>query len=308
MILRSPPCVGILAVLAALFFLTSSVSAAQSLTSIERASNQSLLWGPYRPNLYFGVRPRIPNSLSMGLLWAKVEDYVSVQDNFRYTCEQHEGMAGYGWEKYDPRHGGVQTVHDAGNGIDITTSFFKDTSARAGEKGGNWGVRIKGTPREGMSEDLKTTVVFNVNLEGVSGVYNNLEVQEEDGYDGGDVVLKGETTGLGPFKLTVKGDAEGSGNRHPVHAHPSGAHKSLDRTFVNSKVLGAETAWQSKPLLFALLKQQIDEYIAEYTQENLPPPWQLYTLEPSSGAGNVHLSLTSSSPLVRRARTSHRPI
>lgn len=46
---------------------------------IEKATNASLLWGPYRPNLYFGVRPRIPKSVMGGLLWTRVEDYTSVQ-------------------------------------------------------------------------------------------------------------------------------------------------------------------------------------------------------------------------------------
>lgn len=46
-----------------------------------RANNESLLWGPYKPNLYFGVQPRIPNSLSAGLMWAKVEDYAGVQES-----------------------------------------------------------------------------------------------------------------------------------------------------------------------------------------------------------------------------------
>jgi hypothetical protein len=58
----------------------SSVSA--QVADIEKATNASLLWGPYRPNLYFGVRPRIPKSLMGGLLWTRVEDYSSVQ-----TCE-----------------------------------------------------------------------------------------------------------------------------------------------------------------------------------------------------------------------------
>lgn len=49
--------------------------------SIEKATNDSLLWGPYKPNLYFGVRPRIPKSLTGGLLWTRVEDYTSVQDS-----------------------------------------------------------------------------------------------------------------------------------------------------------------------------------------------------------------------------------
>jgi mannosyl-oligosaccharide glucosidase len=34
----------------------------------------SFLWGPYRPNLYLGLRPRIPNSLLLGLMWAGVRD------------------------------------------------------------------------------------------------------------------------------------------------------------------------------------------------------------------------------------------
>jgi hypothetical protein len=30
-------------------------------------------WGPYRPNLYFGVRPQIPNTILMGLMWGNGE-------------------------------------------------------------------------------------------------------------------------------------------------------------------------------------------------------------------------------------------
>lgn len=41
-------------------------------------SNQSLLWGPYRPNLYFGIRPRIPKSLMLGLLWSRVEEFQGI--------------------------------------------------------------------------------------------------------------------------------------------------------------------------------------------------------------------------------------
>ena len=32
-------------------------------------SNATLLWGTYRPNLYFGLRPRVPSSITAGLLW-----------------------------------------------------------------------------------------------------------------------------------------------------------------------------------------------------------------------------------------------
>ena len=28
------------------------------------------MWGPYRPGLYFGVRPQVPETFLMGLMWA----------------------------------------------------------------------------------------------------------------------------------------------------------------------------------------------------------------------------------------------
>jgi hypothetical protein len=48
---------------------------------VVETSNSSLLWGPYRPNLYFGVRPRIPQSLLTGLMWAKVDNFATVQNS-----------------------------------------------------------------------------------------------------------------------------------------------------------------------------------------------------------------------------------
>ena len=48
---------------------------------IGQLNNQSLLWGPYRPNLYFGVRPRIPNALMTGLMWGKIETYADFQES-----------------------------------------------------------------------------------------------------------------------------------------------------------------------------------------------------------------------------------
>lgn len=44
-----------------------------------RETNQSLLWNPYRPNVYFGVRPRIAKSFVGGLMWSKVDNFQDVQ-------------------------------------------------------------------------------------------------------------------------------------------------------------------------------------------------------------------------------------
>lgn len=63
------------------YFLFICISNAQQevLSENPKRSNESLLWGPYRPNLYFGVRPRIPKSLTTGLLWARTDSFETVQ-------------------------------------------------------------------------------------------------------------------------------------------------------------------------------------------------------------------------------------
>jgi mannosyl-oligosaccharide glucosidase len=228
------------------------------------AHNQSLLWGPYRPNLYFGVRPRIPDGILTGLLWSNVEDYNTVQTSkhppaprprltrpdFRYTCEQNEGMTGYGWDKYDPRSGGIQTIHDAVNEIDLTTSFVKVSDA--GDKGGNWAVRVKGAPRGGRA-DIKTTVVFSVTSPG-SGL-QGLEVAGDLDYlrdprgIEGDVTLKGENPTLGPFKMVITERA----GKHPSHGHPSQDDRPLDRSQVASATLPENVLWQTKRKNLAFL-------------------------------------------------------
>ena len=69
---------GVLAVLAAT---AAADDTAILYKEVARNANQSLLWGPYRPNLYFGVRPRIPKSLMGGLMWSKVENFQDVQNS-----------------------------------------------------------------------------------------------------------------------------------------------------------------------------------------------------------------------------------
>lgn len=82
--------------------------------------------------------------------------------DLRHVCEASDGMASYGWTAYDTRHGGTQTIEDAGNTIDITTEFVKKYE---GQEAGNWALRVKGKPRENAKAGLKTRVVFYVGME-----------------------------------------------------------------------------------------------------------------------------------------------
>lgn len=189
-------------------------------------------------------------------------------------------MAGYGWDEYDVRNGGQQTIHDEGNKIDITTSFVK---IPGGTDGGSWGVRVKGTPRPGGPPTLTTTMIFYATLEGLG----SLEVEndrDELGYED-DVTLKGRSAGLGDYKLVV---TKGEG-KHPPATHASYKDKPLDRTMVRSMTVQEDILWQVKPLLYRDLKNEIEGYVAKYTTEAMPPPWQVYTIPNDPGAGNLHM-------------------
>jgi mannosyl-oligosaccharide glucosidase len=88
------------AILASFGLLATLCGAAQEdpailINEIGRASNESLLWGPYKPNLYFGVRPKIPKSLAAGFLWVKVDNFQDVQNSM---CNAHEVLRTFGLE------------------------------------------------------------------------------------------------------------------------------------------------------------------------------------------------------------------
>lgn len=53
-------------------------------TAVSEAVNgsESLQWGAYRPNLYFGLRPRVPQSLMTGLMWFGTQDYQSIASQY----------------------------------------------------------------------------------------------------------------------------------------------------------------------------------------------------------------------------------
>ncbi|OAA61246.1 glycoside hydrolase, family 63 [Niveomyces insectorum RCEF 264] len=259
-------------------------------SEIGRLNNQSLLWGPYRPNLYFGVRPRIPKSLVTGLMWGRADTYTELQNNVRYTCEQNEGMAGYGWEEYDTRLGGIQTIHDSGNNIDITTSFAK---IPGGAHGGSWGARIKGVPREDEPDGVKTMVVLYVAQEEDGALLAVAADNENDDYDdtgfANDVTLVGSDAasgGLGDFKLVV---TKGPVGAHPTSDHPYSAERDLEKTVVQSLTVPEEHIWQAKGVLFRQIKAAVDYVIGAYDPDAAPPPWQVYQLGNQPGRGNVQI-------------------
>ncbi|RXG42807.1 hypothetical protein VDGE_08395 [Verticillium dahliae] len=254
---------------------------ASILTSeIGRLNNESLFWGPYKPNLYFGVRPRTANPLWTGLMWAKVDSFQDVQTGFRYTCEQHE-INGYGWDEYDARKGGVQSIHDEANHIDITTSFVK---VPGGAHGGSWAARIKGVPRDGAPANLKTMVHYYIAQDG-QGAELTIDTEgDSTGFDQ-DITFKGKSADLGAYQLVV---TNGEGDR-PAGEHLLSETRRGDKTVVNSLQAPDNMSWQARGIVYKQIQESVKAVQEEHNPEDPLPPWVVYQLQNNPGTGNVQI-------------------
>ncbi|SPO00786.1 related to ER glucosidase I [Cephalotrichum gorgonifer] len=244
-----------------------------------QANNQSMLWGPYKPNVYFGVRPRVAEGLWSSLMWANLNTYDKINKAFRYTCEQHQGLAGYGWDEYDLRRGGVETIRDEANQIDITVSFVK---VDEGDHGGNWAARIKGVPRPDAPEDLITMIAYYIASE--SGNLDIQDISSGPGFEG-NVAFTGASPVLGNYKLVV---TKGKGN-HPESSHELADERPLDLTAVVSAELPSEILWQAKQVAFKQLSESVKVVNSRYQGEQLPPPSLVYKLKNQPTRGNMQI-------------------
>ena len=199
---------------------------------------------------------------------------------FRYTCEQGENIHGYGWDEYDARTGGVQSIHDEGNNIDITTSFVK---VPGGSHGGSWAARIKGELREDAAPDTKTMLYYYIAQEGAGELTADTE-STEFGFTS-DLALKGHSEALGDYKLVV---TEGKGE-HPTSDDELLKARHGDKTLLYSVDLPDEMMWQAKSIVFQRLQEAVLEVEEDIDLENPPPAWQLYRLNNKPGSGNVQI-------------------
>lgn len=192
-------------------------------------------------------------------------------------------MKGYGWDEYDTRRGGVQSIRDKENKVDITTSFIK---VPGGANGGGWAARIKGKLREDAAPDQKTLIFLYITQEG--GFESQLEAVrsgDASGYDD-DVTIAGWSEPLGTYKLVV---TRGEG-KFPESDHSLSDERPTGKTVVQSLTYPDEVLWQAKPIVFKQLKEGVD-YLVEHNFDNTnpPPPWQVYQLENRPGPGNAQI-------------------
>lgn len=125
-------------------------------SALAESFDDALLWGPYRPNLYFGVRPRTPTGPTFGLMWGSAKDGKLDRRKLRHSCAQSDKLDLYSWTSYDARTGCVQVISDPGNAVNLTLEFVKIPGRVE-----DWSLRVKGVPLDD-GKDWNSTVIFYV--------------------------------------------------------------------------------------------------------------------------------------------------
>ena len=131
-----------------------------ALRGFSASHNASLLWGTYRPGVYFGVRSlTAPTGLAAGLMWSAAGTAgMSPLGKLRHQCEQDE-VERYGFSAHDGRGFGVQPILDNANGIELRTSFLATGD-------GGWSARIEGMAPPGRARGKRQSLFFYLSVDG----------------------------------------------------------------------------------------------------------------------------------------------
>ncbi|TFK42937.1 glycoside hydrolase [Crucibulum laeve] len=233
-------------------------------------ANDTLLWGPYRPNLYFGLRPRIPQSLMTGLMWFSTHDYNSIAKT-RHACDQGDNLDSYTWTEYDTREGGVQVLKDGANNVKITTEFLK---VAGGDHGGSWAARVKGEPLN-PSLPSRISTMFYFGLEGLGGL--DMETDEDENGITGELKLTGSTPELDEFTIRV---VDGPYNKAVTQGpHAEAFADRIGKTHFLGRPIPQGDIWQAKEHILKALIDRARDIIAPYRDPQTGPPDPSFVLQ-----------------------------
>lgn len=261
-----------------------------TVSSSAQLSRDSLLWGPYRSGYYFGIRPRLPHSLILGLLWFNADDHGGLK-SIRHEYEQHHKMDRANWVQFDPRFGGRQEIIDKDCHITITIDFLKS------KNGLNWAVKIKATPHQGY-EKVTTSFVWYSGLEGenktdkglaVSGFLKLDNEYNENGYKD-TLEFSGFSEDLGLFELKMNDGGMGVKNVHPAPVSFLPENLNPQLTHHLSLRIPDGNVWRGKDIFLTLLEGSLQELTAEFSDRlhEVPPYAGLVLRDLHHYEGNMH--------------------
>ncbi|KAG8941772.1 Processing alpha glucosidase I [Tulasnella sp. 424] len=270
---------------AAAIFVSLVFPSASAFTKISNATDtDSLIWGTYRPNLYFGMRPRLPKSLMTGLMWFGTQEYADFQA-FRHSCEQGDELGGYTWTEHDPREGGVQVLKDPKLNLELTTEVLKFPG---GEHGGSWATRIKGRPLN-PAKPMKVSVVSYQGIEGLG----SLELDNAPDSNGltGEIVFNGESVDLGKFRLRRVESPESQILTEGPHADRF--EEKNGKTHFIGRMVPDGKLWRAKDVVYKAIMDFVGPQLPYYRDQGMayPEPGLILTLPDDVGNGNNFYAL-----------------
>ena len=163
---------------------------------MNRSRIEEMLWGSYRPHVYFGMRPRLPTSIVAGILWmiySTKNSSKQIQNaHLRHFCKDEDNLAKYGWVYHDGKLFGSQEIID-GN-YRLQTDFIKRPG---GNFGGDWTARISGKALGQLDKSSGFSLFFYVANEGEGQLVPVI------GRDGKLTGIDGDTAELGTFHFVL---------------------------------------------------------------------------------------------------------
>ncbi|KAK6897150.1 Mannosyl-oligosaccharide glucosidase [Candida tropicalis] len=260
-------------------------------TQYSELSNNSLLWGPYRSALYFGIRPRFPHSLLSGLMWFTMSDYQGI-GKIRHFYEQHDKMSKANWVSYDPRIGGRQIIDDDECHIKIIIDFVKS------DDGLSWGVKVRAKPHKGY-ENIITSFVWYSGLEGEektiedgeeivtrTGYFKLENPKNVLGYDS-NVKFAGVSSELGAFELEINDGPKN--NRHPTGRADIDPELDPAKAHHYSLTVPDDNVWRARDIFMTMLQESVQQLMEKFgTIEGIPPQNLFILRDLQDFEGNLH--------------------
>ncbi|XP_050800860.1 mannosyl-oligosaccharide glucosidase isoform X2 [Gopherus flavomarginatus] len=165
------------------------------------------------------MRPRSARPPVAGLMWLR---QAAAEARLRHTCEQSDGLPGYGWLLHDGLHFGVQEIRD--HGLTLRTEFVKRLG---GEHGGDWSWRVTAWPESMGDQTSLVSLLFYVATDGQGTLQPHVENTRL-------VSVTGTSEELGHFNITFhkptteSGEALGYASYNHLDAKSPGLHRLTD--------------------------------------------------------------------------------
>ncbi|GAB4823973.1 hypothetical protein N2152v2_011019 [Parachlorella kessleri] len=153
-----------------------------SLPQFQGGHAERLLWGTYRPGLYFGMRMRRPQSPLLGLMWVD-PGRADPLNLIRHEAQQRDGLKQYGWLEHDGESFGVQQLRD--EKYNITIAWAKRWCEEGCSSAGDIGITIGVSPWDAASHRAERALFEAQHAEHGTGAAQQQQAGEPEDYEGG---------------------------------------------------------------------------------------------------------------------------